>query len=289
MIEFKSDSVGKLVWECAGVLEKSGNDNAAFEAKQLVMHCFGVGMGDILTTPWITAASDKVRMLADLTERRISGEPLQYLIKEWDFYGLKFRVGEGVLIPRQDTETLAELAVKLVKFVGRKNYMAADLCAGTGCIGITLAKKCEIPVKLVEYSDKAMEYLRDNIALNGVDELCDPVYADVLKEETAEQMPPLDLIVMNPPYLTAQDMRELQKEVTYEPEMALYGGEDGLDYYRRMIPLWSARLKPGGYIATEIGMGQESHVARIFEQCGLDPQGRYDMNGIMRVIYSIKQ
>ncbi len=281
-------TLGGLLRECAKLLTDSGNDNPRFEAEHLVMAACGADRKDLLTDPERGVNAVQLDTIEDFVSRRISGEPLQYILGEWEFYGLPFYVGEGVLIPRQDTEIIAEIALDYAKKHGNPGSLAADLCAGSGCIGITLAKLTGVPVKLLELSEQALGYLRRNITLNGVDSLCEAVHADVLSEKTAEEMPQLDLIVTNPPYLTAQDMRELQTEVGYEPESALYGGEDGLDYYRRMIPLWSRRLKPGGMLAAEIGMGQEREVMRIFEQSGIGAQYEKDMCGIIRVIYGIK-
>lgn len=280
-------NIGALLRECARSLEARGNDNAGFEAQQLLMKLCGVTRNDMLLFPGLAVTEEQADAVRMAVSRRNSGEPLQYILGEWEFYGLPFCVGEGVLIPRQDTETIVDVARRFLKQRGG-NVRAADLCAGSGCIGITLAKLEGIPVKLLELSEQALGYLRRNIALNGAEELCEAVRADVLTEEAAAGMPQLDLIVTNPPYLTAQDMRELQTEVTHEPETALYGGEDGLDYYRRMLPLWSAKLDPGGMLAAEIGMGQENDVMRIFEENGLHARSQKDLCGVTRVIYSIK-
>ena len=280
-------NIGALLRECTHSLEACGNDNAGFEAQQLLMKLCGVTRNDMLLFPGLAVTEQQADAVRRAVSRRNSGEPLQYILGEWEFYGLPFCVGEGVLIPRQDTETIVDVARRFLKQRGG-NVRAADLCAGSGCIGITLAKLEGIPVKLLELSEQALGYLRRNIALNGAEELCEAVQADVLTEEAAAGMPQLDLIVTNPPYLTAQDMRELQTEVTHEPETALYGGEDGLDYYRRMLPLWSAKLDPGGMLAAEIGMGQENDVMRIFEENGLHARSQKDLCGVTRVIYSIK-
>ena len=281
-------NIGALRKACICALADGGNDNPQFEAEQLVMKFCGVTRNDMLLFPALEVPEDKARAALEAVTRRLSGEPLQYILGEWEFYGLPFYVGEGVLIPRQDTETLAELAVSFAKGRSGAGFLAADLCAGSGCIGITLAKLAGVPVKLLELSEQALGYLRRNIGLNGVQGLCEALRADVLLQETAEKLPPLDMIVANPPYLTAQDMRELQTEVAHEPETALFGGEDGLDYYRRMIPLWGAKLKPGGMLAAEIGMGQEKDVMRIFEENGMTAQYKKDLCGIIRVIYGIK-
>ena len=280
--------VGELRRECMKALEAAGNDNPRFEAEQLVMKFCGVKRSDILMFPGLEATAEQAAEVCGAVQRRNSGEPLQYILGEWEFYGLPFYVGEGVLIPRQDTETLVETAARFLRERPGVSE-AADLCAGSGCVGITLAKLTGIPVKLLELSELALGYLRRNIALNGAEELCEAMHADVLADDTAAGMPQLDLIVTNPPYLTAQDMRELQPEVTHEPETALFGGDDGLDYYRRMVPLWGAKLNPGGMLAAEIGMGQHGDVTRIFEENGLRAGFEKDLCGVIRVIYGIKQ
>lgn len=281
-------NIGSLRKTCIRTLEDGGVDNAQFDAEQLLMKFCGVTRSDMLLFPALDIPEDKARAALEAVSRRISGEPLQYILGEWEFYGLPFYVGEGVLIPRQDTETIAELAVSFARARKGAGFLAADLCAGSGCIGITLAKLAGVPVKLLELSEQALGYLRRNIELNGVQRLCEALCADVLSEDAAGKLPPLDLIVTNPPYLTAQDMRELQTEVAHEPETALFGGEDGLDYYRRMIPLWGAKLRDGGMLAAEIGMGQEKDVMRIFEECGIAAQYKKDLCGVVRVIYGIK-
>lgn len=281
-------NIGSLRKTCIRTLEDGGVDNAQFDAEQLLMKFCGVTRSDMLLFPALDIPEDKARAALEAVSRRLSGEPLQYILGEWEFYGLPFYVGKGVLIPRQDTETIAELAVSFARARKGAGFLAADLCAGSGCIGITLAKLAGVPVKLLELSEQALGYLRRNIELNGVQRLCEALCADVLSEDAAGKLPPLDLIVTNPPYLTAQDMRELQTEVAHEPETALFGGEDGLDYYRRMIPLWGAKLRDGGMLAAEIGMGQEKDVMRIFEECGIAAQYKKDLCGVVRVIYGIK-
>ncbi len=281
-------NIGSLRKTCIRTLEDGGVDNAQFDAEQLLMKFCGVTRSDMLLFPALDIPEDKARAALEAVSRRLSGEPLQYILGEWEFYGLPFYVGEGVLIPRQDTETIAELAVSFARARKGAGFLAADLCAGSGCIGITLAKLAGVPVKLLELSEQALGYLRRNIELNGVQRLCEALCVDVLSEDAAGKLPPLDLIVTNPPYLTAQDMQELQTEVAHEPETALFGGEDGLDYYRRMIPLWGAKLRDGGMLAAEIGMGQEKDVMRIFEECGIAAQYKKDLCGVVRVIYGIK-
>lgn len=262
-------------------LTEQGNDNARFEAECLLQQATGADKLKLLTEPMCVVSEDQADSFGKLLKRRISGEPLQYILGEWEFYGLPFKVGEGVLIPRQDTETLVELVLEQ-KPSGK---LCADLCAGSGCIGITLAKEGGCIVNSYELSDRAFPYLTQNITLNGVVEKLTAIKADVLSDATVSAAPMYDIIVSNPPYLTAQDMRELEAEVTHEPEMALFGGEDGLDFYRRMTALWVNKLKHGGLFAVEIGMGQEEDVMRIFRDNGLTADCIKDQCGIYRVVY----
>ena len=262
-------------------LMRCGNDNARFEAECLLQMATGADKLRLLTEPQLEASSEQAAAFEVLLERRVSGEPLQYILGEWEFYSLPFKVGEGVLIPRQDTETLVELAL------GQQTdgKQCADLCTGSGCIGITLAKEGSFKVDCYELSDKAFTYLTENIRLNGVQNSVRAIQADVLSEAALNDAPMYDVIVSNPPYLTAQDMRELETEVTHEPEMALFGGEDGLDFYRRIVSLWVNKLSHGGLFAVEIGMGQEEDVMRIFRENGLAADCIKDQCGIYRVVY----
>ncbi|MDE6726772.1 MAG: peptide chain release factor N(5)-glutamine methyltransferase, partial [Oscillospiraceae bacterium] len=207
-----------------------------------------------------------------------------YILGEWEFYRLPFKVGEGVLIPRQDTETLVDTAARFLRERDAWARKTLDLCAGSGCIGIALAKTAAAEVTCVEKSRRAFGYLEENAALNHVSVRA--VLGDALDENTVTGE--YDLIVSNPPYLTESDMRSLQKEVSFEPEAALFGGTDGLDFYRGIIPIYARKLVSGGMIAVEIGMGQESAVSGIFRENGLDPRLEKDMRGIYRVVYGIK-
>ncbi len=277
-------TLSELLRSAVQRLTESGNDNVRFEAEQLLQKATGADKLKLLTEPMCEVPEEQAAALERLLERRVSGEPLQYILGEWEFYGLPFRVGEGVLIPRQDTETLVELVLEQ-KPQGR---LCADLCAGSGCIGISLAKEGGCTVHSYELSDKAFRYLTENIALNAVSESVTAIKSDVLSEQTVESAPMYDIIVSNPPYLTAQDMRELEREVTREPEMALYGGEDGLDFYRVILAKWTHRLKQGGFFAVEIGMGQEEDVMRIFRDNGLTADCIKDYCGVYRVVYGTK-
>ncbi|MCR5142234.1 MAG: peptide chain release factor N(5)-glutamine methyltransferase [Ruminococcus sp.] len=262
-------------------LTEQGFSNAHWEARELAGCALGINArGRIEGRTEATPA--QIKSCALLLARRLSHEPLQYIIGEWDFYGRTFDVGEGVLIPRSDTETLIDAAKKLCG--DRTGLTVIDLCAGTGCIGITLEKELDTAeVYCVEKYDMAADYLKRNIKKLGSS--AKPVIGDVLDRATAESLPKADLIACNPPYINAEDMKCLQKEVTFEPATALDGGEDGFDFYRGIVRIWADRLTPDGVMLFEIGAGQEEEVMEIMIQAGLkDVRVRRDMAGINRAV-----
>lgn len=180
----------------------------------ILEHVFGKKLS-VLLLEKPTASEEQKNTVNNLAYRRISGYPLQYLLGKWEFFGLPFYVGEGVLIPRQDTETLVETVLKIKL---PENPKILDLCSGSGCIAVSLALNIKnADVTAVEISDKAAEYIKKNAELNNTD--LNIVKDDVLSEKTAEIFSGIDAIVCNPPYLTADDMKSLQKEVTFEPEL----------------------------------------------------------------------
>ena len=195
----------------------------------------------------------------DALSKRVEGEPLQYLVGKWDFYRYEFFVGEGVLIPRSDTEILVETALEDIK----ENMRVADLCSGSGCIAITVSKETDAQVYALEKSEKAYDYLLKNISLNNASTI--PVLCDVLEYN---ELKDLDVIISNPPYIKTDVVKTLSKEVKKEPEMALDGREDGLFFYREITKRWKDKLKKGGKIFFEIGYDQAQDVTEILRQNG---------------------
>ncbi len=275
----------ELYFHLKRIFERNRLESPQFEAMCIIEHIFGEKLEKILLNKK-NASVEHETAANNIAYRRIQGEPLQYLLGKWEFYGLEFFVGKGVLIPRQDTETLVETVLNLNLPLKPK---ILDLCSGSGCIGITLCKKIpDAQVTAVEISEKAIGYINKNIALNNADMAL--LAGDVLTEKTAEQFSEIDLIVCNPPYLTSRDMRVLQKEVTFEPETALFGGEDGLRFYRGITDIWKNSLKIGGILAYEIGMGQEKSVVDILRKNHFDNiQTADDLCGITRVVLGKKQ
>lgn len=273
----------KIKWR--DEFKKHGIENPDFEINEILglvlnADCRSNAFTDILNTPSETECKISFEQLC---ERRINGEPLQYILGEWEFYGIPFKVGKGVLVPRQDTETLVDIAIDKLK--NRENLTVVDLCSGSGCIALALEQNLNCSeVICVENSHDAFEYLERNINLNNSS--AKTMFADVLDEKTLSDVPKADLIVCNPPYVTEEEMKTLQPEVTFEPEYALCGGEDGLDYYRSIIRLWKNKLNDDGMMLFEIGMGQEDEVMRIMIQHGLkDVRTRKDLCGINRCVF----
>ena len=282
-------SYAALLEKAVREFEQGGVEDAALNARELLGAALGCDCRGFEFKKAIEneAQSGVQTEFERLCARRLAGEPLQYLVGEWEFYGLPFKVGEGVLIPRQDTETLVDVVLK--KAPKDRALTVIDLCSGSGCIAVALEKKlnCE-RVLGVELSDAALEYLKQNIALN--DSKAEAVKGDVTNAKTAEKLPLADIITANPPYLTGEDMKVLQREVTFEPQSALFGGEDGLDFYRQILINFKSRLKQGGFLAFEIGIGQEDEVMTMMIRHGFENVRAYkDACGVFRCIAGYKK
>lgn len=275
-------SIGELFTNVKAALRNAGIDTYRFDAQCIMEETFGTRMPGIITNSAAKAPEDITEKVRLMTDKRAAGYPLQYILGQWEFYGYPFIIGEGVLIPRPDTETLVERVIGICRREDMKSPKIADLCSGSGCIAITLKKELpEAEIYAVELSDKALPYIRENAKLNEADIRI--IQGNVLDEATVSQLTDLDIIVSNPPYLTQEEMNELQTEVAHEPSLALFGGEDGLNFYRKITALWKNSLKTGGFIAYEYGFGQHDAVSEIlhkngFENITLSP----DTAGIMR-------
>lgn len=260
---------------------ESITDDAAFEAKQIVNEISGGKL------PFEEIDESQFSECVKKADMRKTGRPLQYILGNWDFYGRRYFVGEGVLIPRPETELLCDIAAEHLKKTGGK---AVDLCSGSGCIAITTALEANAETAGIEISDKAYSYFIKNIAENNAEKLVSAINGDIFDKNILGQFADnsLSAILSNPPYISSADMQTLQKEVRFEPELALFGGEDGLDFYRRLVPLWVKKLAVGGLFAVEIGEEQGQAVSEIFENVGLAPQIVKDYSGHDRIIRSVK-
>lgn len=275
-------TVGEAYRKTKDILTEAGFEAPAFEALCLVEKVFGFNRLALITRGEETVASEeKLAVLAELTEKRLNHEPLQYLLGKWSFMGIDLLVGEGVLVPRDDTEVVTSLCIDFLS--GKENPSVIDLCAGSGAISLALEKYANCKVTAVELSDKAFSYLTQNIKLNN--SAVNALNGDIFEchKDIADNS--LDLIVSNPPYIKTADIASLQKEVQHEPAMALDGGESGLDFYRRIVPLWKSKLKAGGALAFELGEGQYDEVCRILADNGFGGiTESIDFGGIQRAI-----
>lgn len=275
-------TVGEAYRKTKDILTEAGFEAPAFEALCLTEKVFGFNRLALITKGKETVASEeKLAVLAELTEKRLNHEPLQYLLGKWSFMGIDLLVGEGVLVPRDDTEVVTSLCIDYLSCKESPNVI--DLCAGSGAISLALEKYANCKVTAVELSDKAFSYLTQNIKLNN--SAVNALNGDIFEchKDIADNS--LDLIVSNPPYIKTADIASLQKEVQHEPAMALDGGESGLDFYRRIVPLWKSKLKAGGALAFELGEGQYDEVSRILADNGFGGiTESIDFGGIQRAI-----
>lgn len=227
------------------------------------------------------ANEDVLRKINNIVERRKNNEPLQYIIGEWDFYDMKFFVGEGVLIPRPETEMLVDFALDNLKKV--ENPIVFDLCAGSGCIGLTVAKHLpNATVYLFEKEDKAYSYLCKNKERHSLDNAI-IVKCDIFDYDFSS-LPEAYLLLSNPPYIMSEEIATLQKEVLKEPTSALDGGKDGLDFYRCIAEKWLKKMKKNSLIAMECGDNQSSDIIAIFSEKYIENKVLFDFNNIDRIV-----
>ena len=253
--------------------------DASFESKCLLEHYLGISLEDVILHKDI-GEPDLSKIEAAIAQRR-EGVPLQHILGKWDFMGLEFLVSPSVLIPRQETELLVEyFADKLTP-----ESIVYDLCAGSGCIGISLSKLSGAKVIAVEKYPEAVEVLKKNLELHPC-ALNVFTFDITLKPSAAFEK--ADVIVSNPPYIESATIPTLQKEVLQEPMTALDGGEDGLLFYRAIAANFTDLLKSGGYLGVEIGEGQEDAVKRVFGSLKHIETIR-DYNDIPRVIIFRKE
>lgn len=264
-------------------LAQGGVDSADFEARVIICELLGYSLTDLFLKFNEPAGADITDRAAEMCERRLTGEPLQYILGKWDFMGRSYFVGPGVLIPRPETELLCEKVTQALK--GKEQAVVYDLCSGSGCIGITIKKEYpDAELYLVEKSEKALGYLMKNTAEHLKGSFYSIIRGDVLRPDLFKEYPDADLIVSNPPYIRSSEVPLLQREVGFEPVMALDGGEDGLDFYRVIIKKWSEKLKPDGEMFFETGEEQGPDVCAMFDEVGFDSRIINDYNNLNRIV-----
>ena len=241
---------------------------AGLYARNLLCHVTGKTPERLIADGKEPVAEGDCVAMAQAVNRVLVGEPLAYVLEQWDFYGMQLQVDSRVLIPRDDTCAVTELAIQYGLFLA-ENPRILDLCTGSGCIGLALATKLkDAKVTLGDISPDALAVAKKNVMHHKLSGRVSCYPADALKEPDGF-LGKFDMIVSNPPYITTREMEELPPSVKdYEPHLALHGGEDGLVFYRSIAENYRKALKPGGYLCFEFGMGQGDAVCRILRDNG---------------------
>ena len=271
---------------------------AKIDAEYLLSHILKCKRQELYLNSERQLTNNEINIYKGFIQRRSKREPIQYIIGEEEFRGLIFKVTRDVLIPRPETELLVEEAVKIIREQGsgangQGSSVIVDLCAGSGCIAVSVAKEIEgCRVYATDISEKALSVAKENAERNGVENkitFLQGSFFEPLKNLGLEEK--IDIILSNPPYVSKRDMEKIQPEIKeYEPQIALYGGEDGLDSYRKIIPEAFAYLKKGGCLILEIGYGQAEAINELFAQYPAYGEIEIikDLSGIERVVKGSK-
>ena len=276
---------GDLYQDIRNELFATEGAQASSVARELICAASGQSAADLIAGREMYADDQAIRSIRESVNRIKAGEPLAYVLGEWDFCGMTLTVTPDVLIPRDDTMAVTELAIKKAMFL-EQNPRILDLCAGSGCIGLAIAHRVkDARVTLGELSPGAVRVAKKNIVDQKLSGRVSCMQVDAMKP-ASRFLGTFDLIVSNPPYVTKAEMETLEPSVrNYEPAMALDGGEDGLDFYRAIVKNFTPALKPGGYICFEFGMGQHEAVSAILEEHGYTVlQTRLDSGNIIRAV-----
>ena len=271
-------------------LEPTEGHQAGTVARELIALASGYEPAVLMGMQDIYVSDSVSQSCMELMGRLLSGEPLAYILGKWSFYGLDLTVTPDVLIPRDDTMAVVDLALEHWKWIP-SNPRVLDLCTGSGCIGLALASQWQdARVTLADLSPKALKIAKKNTADLHLSGRVSCIQADATKSASSF-LGQFDLLISNPPYITCAEMEQLQPSVRdFEPHMALCGGEDGLDFYRSICCGYSSAIKNGGYLCFEFGMGQERSVCEILEKHGFEIlRLKEDTGRIIRAVLAKKK
>lgn len=258
---------------------------ASLLARNLLCFLTGKTQEEILANRELYTSEEVCSRMEDAVKRILDGEPIAYILGEWDFYGMRIFLDKNVLIPRDDTCAVTGLAIKKALFLDQDPRIL-DLCTGSGCIGLAVAHRVkDAKVTLADVSREALAVAKRNVTAQKLTARVSCVQANALEEPSAF-LGKFDMIISNPPYITSKEMEELPHSVKdFEPHLALFGGDDGLDFYRSISDKYRAALKPGGFLCFEFGMGQGDAVCAILEQNGFTVLERTkDFNDVERAV-----
>ncbi|MBE6634977.1 MAG: peptide chain release factor N(5)-glutamine methyltransferase [Ruminococcaceae bacterium] len=259
--------------EAVRLLAESGVDSPRYDAAEIFSVLGGCGRAMLFASD-PECDSPKVSLAV---MRRAKREPLQYILGAVDFFREKYEVSRDCLIPRQDTELLVEYAIGHIPSGAR----IADLCTGSGCVGISILANTEnTSAVLSDLSDGALELARKNAVINGVCDRAEFVACDLLREELPGEF---FAVVSNPPYVTEDAYLSLESEIFFEPRSAFVADENGLQFYKKFIPTYKTKISREGFLAFEIGYDQAESLRRIAESEGMKCEIIKDYSGNDRV------
>jgi release factor glutamine methyltransferase len=271
-----------LYLKLRGILSEAEIEAPELEARLLIEGVTGMNRASQIANSNSEISGEIQEKLISMAQKRAEHLPLQYILGKWSFMGFELKVGEGVLIPRDDTEVLVGLCLDYLKASDGKT--ALDLCAGSGAVSVALDKLANADVTAVELSDKAYNFLLKNIKGTNIK----PHKGDIFECYRDFEAKSFDLIASNPPYIKTDEIETLQTEVGYEPKTALDGGADGLDFYRAIARRWTPLLKSGGAMAFELGEGQAEYVGGLMADHGyINIKTAKDLGGTDRAIIGI--
>ncbi len=266
-------------------LKAAGAEEATQSARELVCAAAGKTREELVRDGRLYAPPEVETAARRLVRRHLAGEPVAYLIGEWEFYGMPLDISPAVLIPRPDTEVLVNELLGAAWRV--ESCRILDLCAGSGCIGIAAAANLPYArVLLGELDEEALKVCRQNVRRSGLTGRVTCLRVDA-REKPSRSLGEFQFLVCNPPYIPSAEIDTLDASVReHEPRLALDGGEDGLDFYRAICEKWRDALCENGMLLFEVGIGQADRVLRIMRANGFgDIQVVKDLNGIARVVY----
>jgi release factor glutamine methyltransferase len=280
-------TIAEAIYRAAQKLSGCGITNARLDAEVLLTHILERDRAWLITHNNDSLDNEKYRLFEDTIDRRSRREPLQYIIGRQEFWGLEFMVTRDVLIPRPETELIVETALKIVKRTSRATIV--DLCTGSGCIAVSLAKELgNTRIFAADTSSQALAVARENAQRHGVSDRIRFLEGDLfapLEELAIRGL--VDVITANPPYIRSDDLPMLQPEVRdYEPELALMAGTEGTEVQQKIIERASDLLKKHGALIMEMGMGQAEILKRMADETGTydKPEILKDLAGIDRVL-----
>ena len=266
-------------------LKKAGIESAQLEAREILCYAADKTREQFYRDMALYVSGELERRVDTLVQRRLSGEPVAYIIGEWEFYGLTLDVSGDVLIPRMDTEMLVERTILRARAAGEEARVL-DLCAGSGCVGLAVASNVpDCRVVLAELSEGALRICKQNIRRTDMNARVTSVCVDAL-EPPSSTLWDFDVVACNPPYIPTGDIDALDVSVRdYEPRMALDGGTDGLEFYRQIASKWKNAIRLGGALIFEVCVSQASEVEKIMAENGFENiQTTADTQGIWRVV-----